>query len=152
MQEQEQEQVRTFRGYSFSVFNDDQETINEVIRRIQSFVDPTKIPDHGFDGIVGLTQMTIPNSVTSIGYSAFNGCRSLASITIPNNVTSIGSSAFGDCSSLTQITIPSSVASIVINAFKNHRVLISIIIPSNVTSITSNDDEFLSIIAAVRYQ
>lgn len=77
---QEQEQVRTFRGYSFSVFNDDQETINEVIRRIQSFADPTSIPDHGFDGIVGLTQITIPNHVTSIGTMAFLGCSFLQEI------------------------------------------------------------------------
>lgn len=77
---QEQGQVKTFMGYSFSVFNDDQETINEVIRRIQSFGDSTSIPDHGFDGIVGLTQITIPNHVTSIGTMAFLGCSFLQEI------------------------------------------------------------------------
>ncbi|WP_304960128.1 leucine-rich repeat domain-containing protein, partial [Muribaculum intestinale] len=33
--------------------------------------------------------VTIPNSVTSIGYSAFSGCSGLTSVTIPNSVTSI---------------------------------------------------------------
>ena len=34
--------------------------------------------------------VTIPNSVTSIGRSAFSHCSSLTSVTIPNSVTSIG--------------------------------------------------------------
>ena len=61
--------------------------------------------------------MTIPNSVTSIGYGTFEGCSSLTSVTIPNSVTSIGQGAFRGCSSLTSITIPNSVTSIGISAF-----------------------------------
>ena len=74
-----QEQVIPFMGYSFSVLNNDQETINEVKRRIQSF-GHTSIPDHGFDGIVGLTQITIPSRVTSIGEMAFLRCFNLQEI------------------------------------------------------------------------
>ena len=44
-----------------------------------------------------LTDVTIGNSVTSIGDWAFYNCSGLASITIPNSVTSIGKSAFYDC-------------------------------------------------------
>ena len=64
-----------------------------------------------------LTSVTIPNSVTSIGYGAFGGCSGINSITIPNSVTSIGSLAFSGCSGLTSITIPNSVTSIGENAF-----------------------------------
>ena len=42
----------------------------------------------------GLTSVTIPNSVTSIGSTAFYKCSGLTSIAIPNSVTSIGSSTF----------------------------------------------------------
>ena len=49
----------------------------------------------------------IPDSVTSIGYSAFIDCTSLTSITIPNGVTSIGDRAFDGCSSLTEIKVAS---------------------------------------------
>jgi hypothetical protein len=47
-----------------------------------------------------LTSITIPSSVTSIGYGTFKGCSSLTSITIPSSVTSIGDDAFYDCSNL----------------------------------------------------
>ena len=42
----------------------------------------------------GLTSVTIPNSVTSIGEYAFSGCSGLTSITIGTGVLSIGSNAF----------------------------------------------------------
>ena len=44
-------------------------------------------------------KLIIPNSVTSIPYSAFQGS-SLTKVTIPNSVTSIGRQAFGSCKSL----------------------------------------------------
>ncbi|MCQ2261289.1 MAG: leucine-rich repeat domain-containing protein, partial [Bacteroidales bacterium] len=63
---------------------------------------------------LAITSITIPNSVTSIGYEAFYGCSGLTgSLTIPNSVTSIGGSAFEGCSGLTgSLTIPNSVTSI----------------------------------------
>lgn len=41
-----------------------------------------------------VTSAVIPNSVTTISYSAFFGCSGLTSVTIPNSVTSIGRCAF----------------------------------------------------------
>ena len=67
--------------------------------------------------IIGCKNTTIPNSVTSIGYSAFRGCSGLTSLTIPNSVTSIGAYAFYGCSDLTSLTIPNSVTSIGVYAF-----------------------------------
>ena len=52
----------------------------------------------------GLTSITIPNSVTSIGYGAFYECTGFTSITIPNSVTSIGERTFAYCTGLTSIT------------------------------------------------
>ena len=87
-----------------------------------------------FRGCTGLTAVTIPNSVTSIGYGAFYQCSGLTSVNIPESVTFIGENAFGDCSGLTSLTIPNS-ASIGKNAFAGCSGLTSITIPSSWSSI-----------------
>ena len=53
--------------------------------------------------LIGCKNTIIPNSVTTIGYSAFSGCSGLTSVTIPNSVTSIGSWAFYNCTGLKTI-------------------------------------------------
>ena len=93
------------------------------------------IYDWAFGGCNGLTSITIPNSVTSMGIGVFYGCSGLTSITLPNGVTSIADSAFAWCTNLTSVTIPSSVTSIGDMAFYNCSCLASVTIPNNVTNI-----------------
>ena len=95
----------------------------------------TTIGNSAFSGCSNLTSITIPNSVTAIGNSAFSGCSNLTSITIPNSVTAIGNNAFGDCSSLTSITIPNSVTEMGDYAFSGCSSLTNITIPNSVTTI-----------------
>ena len=70
--------------------------------------------------------VTIPNSVISIGDKAFHRCERLTSVMIPDSVTSIGHSVFKECDNLTSITIPNSVTSIGKEAFSCCRSLTSI--------------------------
>ena len=94
----------------------------------------TSIGSYAFQYYSSLTSVTIPSGVTSIGNYAFQSCSSLTSINIPSGVTSIGSNTFDSCSSLTSVTIPSGVTSIGDRSFKSSG-LTNINIPSGVTSI-----------------
>jgi hypothetical protein len=62
-----------------------------------------------FRGCSSLTNVSIPNGVTSIEEEAFAGCVGLNSVTIPNSVTIIWAGAFSGCTNLTNMTIPNSV-------------------------------------------
>ena len=95
----------------------------------------TSIGDYAFYGCSGLTSITIPDSVTSIGDVAFCGCDSLTSITIPDSVTSIGDSAFNSCDFLTSVTIGNGVTSIGDSTFAYCDSLTSVTIGNGVTSI-----------------
>ena len=95
----------------------------------------TSIGSSAFNNCMGLTAVTIPNSVTSIGDSAFSDCMGLTAVTIPNSVTSIGDNAFYDCTSLTAVTIPNSVTGIGSSAFYGCTGLTAVTIGSGVTTI-----------------
>jgi len=73
-----------------------------------------------------VTELVIPNGVTSIGDYAFYNCDSFTSIIIPEGVTSIGDSAFAYCDNISSITIPSSVTSIGYKAFYGCTILRSV--------------------------
>ena len=98
-----------------------------------------------------VTDLVIPDSVTSIGNYAFSGCRSLASIVIPDSVTSIGDDAFKYCSSLTSVVIPDSVTSIGSYAFYSCDSLTSIVIPDSVTSIGNYAFAYCNSLTSITY-
>ena len=81
-----------------------------------------------------ITDITLPESVKSIGEQAFNCCFYLNTITFSEGVESIGKEAFYSCISLKTITLPKSVTSIEDEAFSCCG-FTTITLPENVTSI-----------------
>ena len=107
-------------GYIFGAdSNDDNCTYIPASLKAVVITGGTSIDSYAFFGCSGLTNITIPPSVTSIGDDAFEFCTGLTSIAIPDSVTSIGEYAFYGCTGLTSITIPDSVTSIGYGAFYN---------------------------------
>ena len=113
------------------------------------------IPGRAFEDCGGLEEITIPNSVATIGDYAFYGCSGLKSITIPESITSIGDLAFYGCESLKEVWfnadscisggfgwcpletvhIGENVKRIPNNAFSSCRNLTSVTIPESVITI-----------------
>ena len=142
--------------YANSVIKPTDETIGDYVFRIIDSV-PTLIAYTGNDSEITLpedyngenyaiaervfrnnnkiTNVIIPNSVTSIGNYAFYKCSELTSVTIGNSVTSIGDYAFCNCSGLTSVTIPNLVTSIGDSAFSSCSALTSVTIGNSVKSI-----------------
>ena len=116
--------------YAHHLYIDDTEVTDLVIPE-----GVTSIGNHAFEGCSGLTSVTIPKSVTSIGSYAFLACDGLTSITIPDSVTSVGYGMCSSCINLSSITLPDNVSKIWRGAFRNCSALTSITIPDTVTSI-----------------
>ena len=83
----------------------------------------------------GLTSLSLPSGITSIGWEAFSGCSGLTSLILPSSLTSIDREAFSGCSGLTSLSLPSGITSIGSEAFSGCSGLTSLILPSSLTSI-----------------
>ncbi len=94
----------------------------------------TGIGDNAFK-YCKMTNITIPDSVTSIGELAFYFCDKLESVKLPKNLTGLSELVFGGCKKLTSITIPKGVTSIGDKAFWECNGLKKVVIPEGVTSI-----------------
>ncbi|MDE6382977.1 MAG: leucine-rich repeat domain-containing protein [Paramuribaculum sp.] len=132
----------------------------EKLRRVTISSAVTAIPGSEFSGCENLTEISMPNSITSIGSSAFeetgltsviipqavhnighqafDGCRSLASVSLPDSLIYIGEYAFSDCTALTSITIPNTVTTLSEGAFDGCSALTSVTIPNSVNIMRKN--------------
>lgn len=94
-------------------------------------IDVNSIPDYAFQNS-GITSITIPNSVTTIGKRSFENCTKLRAITIPQYVTSIGEYAFLG-SGIQEVTL---FPSVVGNWFNKNTSLRKVILGESVREIS----------------
>jgi hypothetical protein len=77
----------------------------------------TSISNYAFDYWIGLETVTVPSSVTSIGTYAFRGCENLREVNLSNGITALHSYVFAECHSLTKLTLPESILVLDSNVF-----------------------------------
>ena len=117
----------------------------------------TEIGDFGLAGN-GLTAVTLPDGLQSLGRGAFDTCTSLTNTTLPaaitavpgkcfanctkllnvkyaGTVTAIGERAFEGCKSLTKAPIPETVTELGASAFTGCTALTDVTLPAGVTAI-----------------
>ena len=87
----------------------------------------------------GLTEVVIPDSVTSLEDSSFKSCKALKSVTIGDGVRTIGEYAFDDCDSVESLTIGPAVETIEYYAFSIYQGLDTLIL--NAESLQEVDDQ-----------
>ncbi len=66
----------------------------------------TEVAPYAFMDCKDLTELHLPNTITTIGNFAFRGCTSLTSITLPNQLEIFDHLLFAHCTSLTSLPFP----------------------------------------------
>ena len=128
-------------GVDYNVTSIGQTALNDYNTMTQVVIpnSVTSIAQHAFIRCKNLNDVSFntPSSLTDIFFGAFAGCASLTSIIIPDSVTYIGRSAFSLCTSLMTVTFGTGVRTIDEKAFEICA-LTSVTITNNITTIGEN--------------
>lgn len=84
----------------------------------------------------GVTDVNLPSGLETIGDYAFYSATKLVNITIPDSVKTIGVGAFRDCWKMTKATLPAGLETIPRECFSGCKKLESVNIPDSVTKIS----------------
>ena len=87
----------------------------------------TTVGDGVFYHCDGLTSLALPGTFTCVSNSMFEGCLGLTSITLPDTLTRVGRCAFYSCRGLTSLTLPHALRFFNCNAFAYCTGLISVV-------------------------
>ncbi len=94
----------------------------------------TGIGDFGLAGN-GLTAITLPDGLQSLGRGAFDSCASLTNTTLPAAITAVPGKCFADCTKLLNVKYAGTVTAIGDLAFESCKALTAAPIPETVTEI-----------------
>ncbi len=95
----------------------------------------TTIPSYAFYNAKYIKTIQLPETLVDLGASAFAGCNALENITLPASVTDLPEYAFSNCSVLAQLTLPDDLKSIGRSAFNNCYALETLVLPEGVESL-----------------
>ena len=102
----------------------------------------SSLPNGFYRGAPGLTSISLPENVTTLGGSAVAGFQNLTSITIPNSLKYIGPNFLADCPNISEVVLPEGTTTINTGFLRNCYSITELRIPANVKSIYAQ--EFLS--------
>ncbi|MGN0813805.1 MAG: leucine-rich repeat protein [Candidatus Coproplasma sp.] len=89
----------------------------------------TSIGDYAFYNTYNLQSVNLPEGIESIGRNAFYNNNALSEITLPESLTSIGDYAFSGCILLKSLTVPDGVTSMGLGVFNSCNSLESLTLP-----------------------
>nr|MCR5653821.1 leucine-rich repeat domain-containing protein [Ruminococcus sp.] len=92
----------------------------------------SSIGTYAFSNCPNVEEITIPEAVTDLREGVFQGCLGLEKITLGDHITRVGERAFNGCTSLKDISLPDTVETLDYAAFMNCTSLPYIIIPESV--------------------
>lgn len=95
----------------------------------------TELPDTLLRGS-GVRQLTVPQTVTKIGYSAFAGCTQLTAITLPAGLRELGDEAFKGCTALTGVALPDSLTDLGYGVFRDCSALTAAEFPAGIAPVS----------------
>ena len=84
----------------------------------------------------GLTHVTIPDTVQQVDPAVFQNCTELVSVKLPAGLAEIDQYMFANCTSLQYVDMPDSITKINIYAFHNCTSLTSLALPKKLSSLS----------------
>ena len=72
----------------------------------------TAIAPYALCGCTGITAVSLPSSLRTVGEGAFRGMTALTALSLPGKVSEVGKEALADCTALTALHLPGSVCRI----------------------------------------
>lgn len=134
----------------------------------------TSISNDAFKDAIGITGLSLPNTLENIGSKAFfnigitdlnisnlpytlvigdlafSSCSNLATVTLPTTISSIGFSVFDSCTALTSINYPTNINYIPDYMFF-YTGLTNFVVPANITTIGASAFDFCSSLSYITF-
>lgn len=82
-----------------------------------------------------LEELSLPDSLETIGEGAFGDCPNLKSVVLPRDLRTVGDGAFVECNSLAEVTVPNDILAIARHAFDGCESLTTLHMPDSIPSI-----------------
>ena len=108
--------------------------IPSVVRNNKKVYSVTAIAHNAFERNNAITAVTIPSSVSTIGYSAFNSCKGLQRVMDASRVVEMQGFEYTDCTSLTSVTLSGTLQKIGYRSFAG-TALTRLVLPESVKEI-----------------